>query len=60
MLADSGEVMIELLSYYVERQHTLSLEWPAPKGSHSTPVALAKFALDGTRRFLDDYYGWSV
>ena len=36
---------------------TLSLEWPAPKGSNYTSLGWARFALEGTRRFLDDYYG---
>jgi len=34
----------------------LSLEWPAPKGSSDSAADWAKFALDGTRRFLDEYY----
>jgi sugar phosphate isomerase/epimerase len=38
---------------------TLSLEWPAPKGLNYTALGWAKFALEGTRRFLSDYYGRS-
>jgi sugar phosphate isomerase/epimerase len=34
----------------------LSLEWPAPKDSSYTAAEWAKFALEGTQRFLDDYY----
>jgi sugar phosphate isomerase/epimerase len=37
----------------------LSLEWPQPRGSNYTPLGWARFALDGTRRFLADYYGLS-
>ena len=35
---------------------TLSLEWPQPKGSNYTPLGWAKFAMEGARRFLADYY----
>ncbi len=34
----------------------LSLEWPAPKDSNYGADEWAKFAMDGTRRFLNDYY----
>jgi hypothetical protein len=34
----------------------LSLEWPAPKDSSYSADEWAKLAMDGTRRFLDDYY----
>ncbi len=34
----------------------LSLEWPAPKGSSYTAAEWAKFALEGTQRFLAEYY----
>ena len=33
----------------------VSLEWPAPRESTDTAEAWAKFAIDGTRRFLSDY-----
>ena len=34
----------------------LSLEWPAPKDSNYTAEEWANFAIEGTRRFLSDYY----
>jgi sugar phosphate isomerase/epimerase len=34
----------------------LSLEWPAPKDSSYTAEAWAREAIEGTRRFLNDYY----
>jgi sugar phosphate isomerase/epimerase len=34
----------------------LSLEWPAPRGSGYGAHEWAKMALEGTRRYLDDYY----
>ncbi len=34
----------------------LSLEWPAPKDSNYSAEAWARTALEGTRRFLTDYY----
>jgi sugar phosphate isomerase/epimerase len=34
----------------------LSLEWPAPKDSSYTAEEWAKFAMEGTRRFLSEYY----
>ena len=34
----------------------LSLEWPAPKDSNATAEEWAKFALEGTRRFLTEHY----
>jgi hypothetical protein len=35
---------------------TLSLEWPAPKGSHYTSVEWARIAIRGTKQFLHDYH----
>jgi hypothetical protein len=35
---------------------TLSLEWPARKDSHYTPLEWAKLAMAGTRQFLHGYY----
>jgi len=35
---------------------TLSLEWPAPRGSNYTPEEWAKTALDGCKAFLNGYY----
>jgi hypothetical protein len=35
---------------------TLSLEWPAPKGSHYTALEWARTAMTGTRQFLHDYH----
>ena len=35
---------------------TLSLEWPAPKGSHHTSLEWAKLAMAGTRQFVQSYY----
>ncbi|HEY1296898.1 MAG TPA: hypothetical protein VGJ60_27790 [Chloroflexota bacterium] len=35
---------------------TLSLEWPAPRGSHYTSVEWAKRAMAGTRQFLHAYH----
>jgi sugar phosphate isomerase/epimerase len=34
----------------------LSLEWPAPKESSYSAVEWATFAIQGTQRFLSDYY----
>jgi sugar phosphate isomerase/epimerase len=34
----------------------LSLEWPAPKDSNYSADAWARTAIEGTRRFLTDYY----
>jgi len=34
----------------------LSLEWPAPKDATTTDEEWGRFAIEGTRRFLDDYY----
>ena len=34
----------------------LSLEWPAPNGSNFTAEEWARQAIEGTRRFLNDYY----
>ena len=38
----------------------LSLEWPQPRGSLYTPLGWARFALEGTRRFLTNYYAGSL
>jgi sugar phosphate isomerase/epimerase len=34
----------------------LSLEWPAPRDSNYTAEEWAKLSIEGTRRFLDEYY----
>lgn len=51
-----GEAEVDKLLDALPADLPLSLEWPAPKGSSYTAEEWARFAMDGTRRFLDEYH----
>jgi len=52
-IAGSGQEVVESLSYYLL---PLSLEWPAARDTNYVAAEWAKQAIEGTRRFLTEYY----
>jgi sugar phosphate isomerase/epimerase len=55
-----GDAVVDKLLDALPAEVPLSLEWPAPKGSSYTAEEWARFAIQGTRRFLDEYYAARV
>ena len=51
-----GSALVSKILDLLPAELPLSLEWPAPKGSDYAAADWAKQALEGTKRFLDDYY----
>jgi sugar phosphate isomerase/epimerase len=51
-----GDANVNALLDALPADIPLSLEWPAPKDSNYSDEAWAQAAIDGTRRFLKDYY----
>jgi sugar phosphate isomerase/epimerase len=51
-----GEARVDALLDALPIDVPLSLEWPAPKDSTVSADEWARFAMDGTRRFLSEYY----
>jgi sugar phosphate isomerase/epimerase len=51
-----GDADVEALLNALPADIPLSLEWPAPRDSNYSAEAWARTAIDGTRRFLNDYY----
>jgi len=51
-----GEANVDALLDALPADIPLSLEWPAPKDSNYSAEEWARTAIEGTRRFLDDYY----
>jgi sugar phosphate isomerase/epimerase len=51
-----GDAGVDMLLDALPAGLPLSLEWPAPKGSSYTAEAWARIALEGTQRFLNEYY----
>jgi sugar phosphate isomerase/epimerase len=51
-----GEAEVDRLLDALPSGLPLSLEWPAPKDSTYAAEMWARTALEGTRRFLDEYY----
>jgi sugar phosphate isomerase/epimerase len=51
-----GDADVDRLLDALPAELPLSLEWPAPKDSNYAAIEWATQALEGTRRFLNDYY----
>jgi hypothetical protein len=51
-----GEAGVSALLSALPSDIPLSLEWPAPHNASYSPEQWARFAMDGTRRFLKDHY----
>jgi sugar phosphate isomerase/epimerase len=51
-----GDARVGELLDALPKDISLSLEWPAPRDSSYEATEWARTALEGTRRFLDDYY----
>jgi sugar phosphate isomerase/epimerase len=51
-----GDADVDALLHALPENIPLSLEWPAPKDSSYSAEEWARLAIDGTRRFLNDYY----
>jgi sugar phosphate isomerase/epimerase len=51
-----GDANVTALLHALPADIPLSLEWPAPKDTNYSAQAWAQTAIDGTRRFLNDYY----
>lgn len=56
MRPGDGEANLNAFMDALPRDIPLSLEWPAPADSTLTDQEWARFAIEGTRRFLNDYY----
>jgi sugar phosphate isomerase/epimerase len=56
MRPGDGEAQLDAFLDALPAEIPLSLEWPAPADSSYTADEWAKFAIEGTRRFLNDYY----
>jgi sugar phosphate isomerase/epimerase len=55
MRPGDGEANLDAFLAALPANIPLSLEWPAPKDSNYTADAWAKFSIEGTRRFLNEY-----
>ena len=55
MRPGDGEANLDAFLDALPANIPLSLEWPAPKDSSYTADAWAKFSIEGTRRFLNEY-----
>jgi sugar phosphate isomerase/epimerase len=51
-----GDAAVDALLAALPENIPLSLEWPAPRDSRYSADEWARLAIDGTRRFLNDYY----
>ena len=56
MRPGDGQANLNEFMDALPRDIPLSLEWPAPADSSLTDEEWARFAIEGTRRFLNDYY----
>jgi hypothetical protein len=56
MRPGDGQANLNEFMDALPRDIPLSLEWPAPADSNLTDEEWARFAIEGTRRFLNDYY----
>jgi hypothetical protein len=56
MRPGDGEARVDALLDALPADIPLSLEWPAPKDSSYAAVEWAKFSIEGTQRFLREYY----
>jgi sugar phosphate isomerase/epimerase len=56
MRPGDGEANVDALLDALPAEIPLSLEWPAPKDATRGAAEWAQFAMDGTRRFLSEYY----
>jgi sugar phosphate isomerase/epimerase len=51
-----GDALVDALLDALPASIPLSLEWPAPKDASYAADEWARLAMDGTRRFLNEYY----
>jgi sugar phosphate isomerase/epimerase len=56
MRPGDGEAAVDALLDALPAEIPLSLEWPAPKEASYAAAEWAQLAMDGTRRFLSEYY----
>jgi len=56
MRPGDGEANLNAFMDALPSDIPVSLEWPAPADSHFTAAEWAREAIEGTRRFLNDYY----
>jgi sugar phosphate isomerase/epimerase len=56
MRPGDGEANLNAYMDALPKDIPISLEWPAPSGSNYTDEEWARTAIEGTRRFLSEYY----